>query len=350
MKEDINLEFLVTLWPTFPHFRRFALDNRLSGVRLNSAMIKVDELNNELDVANAAVGHVPLYFDIKGRQLRVTETLPCKDHLELKLNHPISVDTPTMVLFKAAADRALLEKVVDGNHLIFRGGPEYMVYPGESLHIRDPDLEVQGELFTEQEKKKIEMAKKAGFNRFFLSYVESQRDIDEFREYVGDSYVIAKIENKKGLNYVQNEFKQADNLNLMAATGDLYVEVDRPHDILDAIKLIIKKDPKGYVGSRILLSVIHEPVPSMSDLAHLGWLYEIGYRRMMLCDELCLKENLLGRAVNVLESFRNSYTNPSPSYSYSKAKSSTIIDPSTLPSPIKPVYRLPFIPKMISRR
>jgi len=303
-----DLELMVTLWPTFPHFRRFATDARLSGIRLNSAMVKGDVISNELEIAKKIPGAVPLYFDLKGRQLRVREVHSYKDHLELVLNHPIKVQTPTMVLFKAGADYALLKKVTKkGRRLIFEGGPQYMVYEGESLHIRHPSYEMQGPIFLDYEIEKIEKARKLGFDKFFLSYVEDQRDIDEFREYVGDSHIIAKIESKRGLEYVANQYKKHPNLSLMAARGDLYVEVDKPHHILEAMKLIIKKDPEAYLGSRLLLTTIRSPVPECSDLSELAWLYDIGYRRMMLCDEICLKEELLARAVNVFEGFRQSY-------------------------------------------
>jgi len=304
-----NLEFLVTLWPTFSHFPRFAKDHRLSGIRLNSAMIKVDELNNELGLARSITDSVPLYFDIKGRQLRVKEVLPNKKRLELVLNHPIKVQTPTMVLFKAGADYALLQEIKNGKHLIFEGGPEYNVYPGESIHIREKSLEVLGPTFLDYEIEKIEKAKQAGFKKYFLSYVESQRDIDEFREFIGDSEIIAKIENKKGLDYVANEYKNQKNLNLMAARGDLYVEIDKPHEMMDALRLIVSKDKGAHVGSRILLSLVNKPVPECADLMDLSWLYDIGYRKMMLCDELCLKEPLLSSAVNVLDAFRENYAN-----------------------------------------
>ena len=118
---------------------------------------------------------------------------------------------------------------------------------------------------------------------------------------------MAKIENKKGLEYVAKEFRKKPNLSLMAARGDLYVEVDKPHHILEALKLIVKKDPEAGVGSRLLLSTINKPVPECADFMDLAWLYDIGYRKMMLCDEICLKEELLARAINAFESFRGGY-------------------------------------------
>lgn len=303
----MSLELWATLWPSFPHFGKFANDKRLSAIRLNTAMLMPSELESELAVAEPYLSRLPLYFDIKGRQLRITDVDAKPSHLEIKINHKISVPTPLVILFKAGADRAILDRIEDGDHLIFQGGPQFMVKPGESICVRHPDLQVLGPLFTEFEIKKMEAARKIGFENFFLSYTESQRDIDEFREHVGDSEVIAKIESKAGLEYVANEFKPKDNLRLLAARGDLFVELDKPHEILAALKLIIDKDRNAVAGSRMLLSLVKDSVPEMADLGDMAWMYEIGYRSMMLCDELCLKGELLNRAVNVFDAVRNSY-------------------------------------------
>ncbi len=343
------LQLMVTLWPSFPHFLKFAKDKRISGIRLNSAMISNPELEKELGEIKRLGSIVPLYFDAKGRQPRVTWVdMENKNNLDIRLNHPISVKTPVRVLFKAGADSAILERLEeDGRRLIFRGGPAYMVSPGESLHILHPSFNIGGQLFTDIEKEKIEKVRKAGFSKYFLSYVECQRDIDEFRELVGkDPLVMLKIENQKGLNFVANNFKKADNLILVAARGDLFIELDWPHYILSALKLIIEKDPEACVGSRILLSAVNEQknqkvieaiklvrsgslkdingsdvdpnhlvhktllsminrdIPSCADLCELAWLYDIGYRNMMLCDELCLREDLLDIAIGAFEAFR----------------------------------------------
>ncbi len=309
-QKSIPLTLMATLWPSFPHFSRFAQDDRLEAIRLNSAMITNAQLDQELDLALKPEITVPLYFDVKGRQLRVTEVHLNDNYLDLTLNHPIKVKTPTMVLFKAGEDRCLLKEVrEDGRRLIFDGGPDFMVIAGESIHIRDSSLQVFGSVFTDSEKAKIDKVYNAGFRKFFLSYVQAQRDIDEFMELVGsDVEIMLKIENKQGLAFVANGFKKKENHRLVAARGDMYVEIDRPHQIMAALKLIIAKDPQANVGSRMLLSIVHEPVPSCADFLELAWLYDIGYRSMMLCDELCLKEDLLATAVNAWHSFKEEYT------------------------------------------
>ena len=338
------LQLMVTLWPSFPHFSKFAADKRLYGIRLNSAMINNPELEKELESLKNFGPTVPLFFDAKGRQARVKWVdTSNNDHLDLRLNHPISVKTPARVLFKAGADSAVLEKLEeDGQRLIFRGGPAYMVYPGESIHILHPSFRINGALFTDEEKMKLEKVRAHGFKNYFLSYVECQKDIDEFRELVGqDTLVMLKIENKRGLDFVANEFKKTDNLILVAARGDLYIELEWPHQILKALELIIKKDPEACVASRIMLSVVNDlrnqkvtetikmvrsdafknadpsravettllslinrDIPSCADFCELAWLYGLGYRNMMLCDELCLREDLLGLAVGAFDAFR----------------------------------------------
>ncbi len=348
--EDMpGLELMVTLCPSMPHFSRFARDSRLSGIRINSAMLSSFELENEFAMMATSGATVPLYFDIKGRQIRVVETLNTEDRFELILNHRISVDTRNeiVVLFKAENDSALLDRLEDdGKRLIFRTRPKYTVKPGESLHIRHSSFRVHGPILTDVELEKIAKVKTAGFTRYYLSYVEEERDVDQLLELVGkDAQVMLKIENKRGLEYVARSFRKRPNVSLVAARGDLYIEVDRPHHILRALRLIIEKDPEACVGSRILLSVaqpllaevkralVHvskikpdateaeknaevetvmaalmsPKVPACADFAELAWLYDIGYRKMLLCDELCLREDLLSLAVNAFDSFRQSY-------------------------------------------
>jgi pyruvate kinase len=298
----------VTLWPSFPHFEEFANDDRLGGIRLNSAMMAGAELDSELDLVKKNNYSVPLWFDIKGRQLRVRKVYPYKTHLELDLNHKIDVECPTQVLFKAGADSARLLRVEDGTHLVFEGGPHFMVKAGESLHIRHPSLVVHEPIFCDYEVEKIEKVVKAGFTKYYLSYVEDEAEVTQLREFIGpDAELILKIETKAGMEYALNRWKKTPNTSLMAARGDLFVELDKPHEILRSVKALVAKDPNCYVGSRFLLSVINSPVPECDDLSDLAWVYEIGCNNFLLCDELCLKGNLLGRAVNVFDAFRKDY-------------------------------------------
>jgi len=312
VKRDDKMEvgLFVTLWPEMPHFHRFKYDSRVRGIRLNPAMLSVEEVVAELSgIPGGDVG-APLYFDVKGRQLRIEEAIPNTDHLRIRLNHRIRVKTPTQVLFKAGNDHALLESLEEGGQvLVFapgaKHGPTYQVKPGESLHIRDSSLRIEDEqLFSEVELKKIEAARRYGIKRWFLSYVEKQEDIDRLRALVGDTdEIMLKIESKPGLHFVREEFKPQENLRLVAACGDLYVELDEPHQILPALQDIIKADPNAMAASRMMLTITQNvrrfglQTPDLADFAHLAWLKSIGYRTFMFCDEICLDKELLDPAV-----------------------------------------------------
>jgi len=311
-KKKSPVNFHVTLWSNFNHFNRFANDDRIQGIRLNSAMVTANQIdkNFEKEINNVKV---PLYFDIKGMQLRVKEIV-CgtdKDHLEFILNRPVyNVKLPCPIYFKAGEDAAKLITIKDGTHFIFEGGPKFSVSVGESIHILQKNFVVGGEPFLTYEKEKIEKIRNLGFSRWYLSYVYDQNHVDEFRELIGNSAeLILKIENQLGLEYVANDFASTKNTHLMAARGDLYVEIDPPHAILQSLKDIINKDKNAFVGSRMLLSVINNRtgVPSCADFSELAWLYDIGYRNFLLCDELCLKEDWLGTSVNAFCDFRKDY-------------------------------------------
>jgi hypothetical protein len=133
-------------------------------------------------------------------------------------------------------------------------------------------------------------------------------DVDALQELVGsDAELWLKIENQRGLRFVAQQYQPRPNLTLVAARGDLFVEMRRKHDILAAMQMIISRDPGAVAGSRILLSTCQSQVPSCADLSELGWLLEIGYRRFLLCDEMCLQEQALAVAVNVWNAVVHDY-------------------------------------------
>jgi len=364
-----EISLTITSWPGLPHFRDFAFDPVVEGIRLNSAMVTKPELTEVIaKVASWKEKTRPLWFDVKGWQLRTEQVLYCDEagramseaelaeqpahHLELVMNHAIhDVPLPFEVLFKAGEDWATLNRIEDdGRRLVFEpGGPQWEVFEGESIHVRHPSLRLGGYPFTDIEKEKIELAVRAGFTRYFLSYVADQAYIDEFRELVGhDAEIRLKIEDRRGLQFVEREFKKQDGLTLVLAQGDLYVEVEQPYEILDAAELILAHDPEAIAGSRLLLSVVDlgrdqrlektgaalvhrpvcrwflpydqskplgadceaNPVPACADFQQLAWLHDIGgpgqgYKHFMLCDEMCLRGDLLEAGIASFDAWRN---------------------------------------------
>lgn len=291
----------ITCVPSDPHFSEFCAHSGIAGIRMNGLLFRSSDLADQISRIPTKTT-VPLWFDAKGRQLRVEEAIYYKDHLELVMNHGIKgLSLPHPIIFKAGEDWAMVEKI-DGKRLVLRadGYPKYRVKPGDSVHFRDMRMVIDGPLFTDDEKSKIEMAVKAGAKRFYLSYVERPRDVEEFRELIGNSAeLILKIESKRGLRFVSMlPSLDLKGFRLACARGDLYVEVDQPHQIIEAQRLIIERDPNAMVGSRMLLSLFANNVPSCSDINELALLKNMGYKNFLLCDDLCKKGSALHRAVD----------------------------------------------------
>lgn len=301
-----NIELYITLWPSFSHFNKTLTDIRIDGIRLNGPITFSLERIAE-DVTNATkLKGAKLYFDVKARQIRVIKSIPYKDHLELKINHKIEIENlPKTILFKDGTDYATLIGVNEDT-LIFEGGPRLEVVPCEPVYIRPPEFIIKDDIISDYEAKRIKIAREQGINSFMLSYVESEKDILKLREHIGnDAEVVAKIESRKGLEYVMTKFKKEKNLSLMLARGDLYIELNMPHEIIGATKDLIERDPEAMIGSRVLHSLRNYYIPECSDFSELAWLSQLGYRKFLLCDELCLKENLLNRSINIFDDFRS---------------------------------------------
>lgn len=238
----------------------------------------------------------PLWVDLKGRQLRVVgAAIP--PFTEIKLSHRIKVNTPVDAYFSDGNERARIV-AVDGDRIILEDGPRRLVGPGESVNIMHPSLEIEGTL-TETDKAYLSTMKEMGLTKVMLSYVESASDVDEVKSLLPNAEVLLKIETQRGLEFAKKN--KATHGHLIAARGDLFVEVLRPHKIVDAVKTIIQADSNAIVASRIFDSLGWTPVPVSADIGDVAFLMEIGYRTFMLGDTVCLKRDSVIEALNLLE-------------------------------------------------
>ena len=243
----------------------------------------------------------PVWVDLKGRQLRVVgAAMP--PFTEIRLSHKIKVNTPVDAYFSDGNERARIV-AVDGDRIILEDGPRRMIGPGESVNIMHPSFEIEGTL-TDTDKAYLEAMKEMGMNKVMLSYVESADDVGEVKRLLPSAEVVLKIETQRGLDFAKKH--GAQHGRLMAARGDLYVEVLRPHMIIDAVKTVIQADQNAIVASRIFDSLAWQPVPVSADIGDAAFLLEIGYRTFMLGDQVCLKRDSVIEALNLLEAIADS--------------------------------------------
>lgn len=238
----------------------------------------------------------PLWVDLKGRQLRVVGAA-VPPYTVVRLSHRIRVNTPVDAFF-SDGNECVRVVDVDGDCLILEDGPRRLVGPGESVNIIHPSLEIEGTL-TETDRDYLAAMAEADLKQVMLSYVEYTSDAEEVQALLPGAEIMLKIETQRGLAYTRRH--GASQGRLMAARGDLYVEVLRPHRIIGALRAIIQADPTAVVASRVFDSLAYQPVPASADIGDVAFLLSLGYRTFLLGDAVCLKRDPLLEALNLLE-------------------------------------------------
>ncbi|MFH1174408.1 MAG: pyruvate kinase [archaeon] len=298
------VDAIVTVPPYAPFLKKVARHGLVSGLRLNTVMpIKKTETLEEVikrlqDIADGK----DVWIDLKGRQLRVVSYW-APPFTSIELSHPITVNVPTTAYFSNGTDQATVV-AIDGNKLITLEGPRRVVGPGESVNIIDSSLVIEGNL-TDTDKAYIAAARNVKNSKYMMSFVESNADLDDVKALDPAAELIAKIESRKGLQYVQ---KEAKGVRLMTARGDLYQEVPLPHDIIAASESIIKKDKRAIMASRLFASLSNSNYPSCEDIGDVDNVLRMGYRTLMLGDDVCMREESVLSALNLLEAIAERYS------------------------------------------
>lgn len=283
---------IVTAPPYAPFLGELAAHPLVGGLRLNTVMPLAETPGEALARLS---GIAPLWVDLKGRQLRVTAAA-VPPFTEVRISHRIRVRTPADAFFDDGREHARVV-AVDGDRLILEDGPRRVIGPGESVNVVDPSLEIDGTL-TDTDRAYLEAMKAAGLRKVMLSYVEKPEDVEEVRSILPDAELVLKIESRRGLAFAAKHGARLGRL--MAARGDLYVEVVEPHRIVGALRAVIQADPEAIAGSRLFPSLARHPVPEAQDVTDAAFLMALGYRTFMLGDEVCLRRDSVMEALNLL--------------------------------------------------
>jgi pyruvate kinase len=289
----VQVTAIVTAPPYAPFLSELAAHPLVGGLRLNTVMPLAEPLGEVL--ARLAALGPPLWVDLKGRQLRVAAAA-VPPFTDVRLSHRIRVRTPADAFFDDGREHARIV-AVDGDRLILEDGPRRVIGPGESVNIVDPSLEIEGTL-TDTDRAYLAAMKAAGLRRVMLSYTERPEDVEEVRALLPDAEPVLKIESRRGLDFARQHGSRLGRL--MAARGDLYVEVLEPHRIVGALRSVIEADPGAIVGSRLFPSLARHPVPEAGDVTDAAFLMALGYRTLMLGDEVCLRRDSVMEALNLL--------------------------------------------------
>ena len=230
----------------------------------------------------------------------------------LELNHPIQATPPFAVYYNEGKAYLEVEEVIDKIKLRIFLPPnlprDFQITIGKNASLNIPEALVLDDYLTSKDKEFIEIAQELGIHDYCLSYVESAEDINALLALAPDANIIAKIESVRGLRFVKTDYPALkEKVRLMAARGDLFIELDYPHEILNALKTIILADKNAIAASRLLQSIITETIPACADLCDLGFLLNLGYKSFLFGDEVCSEEQTLKSAIGILQAILADY-------------------------------------------
>jgi hypothetical protein len=299
---------LIATFPLYPKYRTdVATHPRVSALRFNTITPLDTDIQAAVDGLLDVAYPKPLWLDLKARQLRITQFAYLPESY-VTINHKIHVDTPCTVYFRDCT--STLERVLEGNRLLLTR-PERVVGQGESLNILDDSLEVDGFL-TEQDYEYVAACARRDQHRYMLSFVQSRGDCEALWALDPQAEIIAKIEDRRGLRFVAEEYPiMPRKPRLMLAADDLYIHMG--HDktaMLHALHHVIAADPAAIAASRLFTS-LHDPEHdrlndvSLGDLAYLWLLETLGYRTLMLSDEICRLRDVFAAVMTVYEQYCN---------------------------------------------
>ncbi len=286
---------IVTVPPHATFLDEVAAHPLVVGLRLNTVMPVKGPLEATLERI-AGLGQ-PLWLDLKGRQLRVAEPA-VPPFTAVRLSHRVRVRTPALALFGNGREEVRVLEV-DGDRLLLEDGPRRVVGPGESVNIPCASLEVEGVL-TARDEEYVRAARALGLHDYMLSFVEGPDDVEAVRALDPEARVVAKLESQRGLTFAREHGTRA-GARLMAARGDLFLELARPHHVLRALKDVLAADPDAIVASRVCDSLARGLEPSCQDITDAAYLLSLGYRTLLLGDEVCLRRESVLSALNLLE-------------------------------------------------
>ncbi len=285
---------IVTVPPYATFIDEVAAHPLVQGLRLNTVMPVQGDLRPVLRRL-AACGK-PIWVDLKARQLRVVgAAIP--PFTEVRVSHRVHFTAPATAFFSDGREMARVV-AAEGDRLILEDGPRRLIGPGESVNLVACDLTVEGTL-TDNDRAYLEAMGELGMRQIMLSFTERPEDVAEVRRYLPGAEVVCKIESQRGLEFTRRHGSRHGRL--MAARGDLYVEVVRPHRVLGALRQVLQADPQAIVASRLFGSLARCEVPEAADLGDAAHLLLLGYRTFMLGDEVCLRGHTVLSALNLLQ-------------------------------------------------
>ncbi|MDA9734246.1 pyruvate kinase [SAR116 cluster bacterium] len=213
------------------------------------------------------------------------------EYKKIKLTKPIPpIDSKNKFFF--LADGQFKFKILNfgTNFIIGKSYSSFELHPQKGLNI--PDAIYNNELQLKHYKSFLNKCHNIKYDVIGLSYVQSSDIIKKIRKKFSDKILVSKIENKEGLNNVNEIISESDVI--MIDRGDLAAEVGN-HNLFNAVLQITyatKKQGKPLImATENLISMFKKNEPTKSEIMSLGISSLIDGDFIMLSEETAVSYN-----------------------------------------------------------
>ncbi|RYP81600.1 hypothetical protein DL769_001928 [Monosporascus sp. CRB-8-3] len=290
----------------------------LNVVRMNFSHGSYEYHQSVIDNARAAEKtqkgrQVAIALDTKGPEIRTGNTKGDVD-LELKAGTIMNITTDEKYATSCDTENLYVDyknitKVIEPGRIIYvdDGIQAFKVleiiddqtlkvealnngYISSKKGVNLPNTDVDLPALSEKDKSDLRFGVKNNVDMIFASFIRRAQDIRDIREVLGEDgkhiQIIAKIENRQGLNNFKEILRETDGV--MVARGDLGIEIPAAEVFAAQKKMIAMCNIAGkpvICATQMLESMIKNPRPTRAEISDVGNAITDGADCVMLSGE-----------------------------------------------------------------